>query len=153
METLEKLVASHPFCKDMKAEHIKILSELATQVHFEAEKMVLREGESADQFYLVFQGKATIEVYSPNRGPIKLQNVIGGDVLGWSCMIAPYQWRFDARTLENTDAVLIDAKKMREVCENNRDFGYEILKRITPILVKRLQMTRMQLLDIYGLRY
>jgi CRP/FNR family cyclic AMP-dependent transcriptional regulator len=43
--------------------------------------MIFREGEVADQFYLIRQGKVALEVFTP-RSPAQIQTVGAGDVLG-----------------------------------------------------------------------
>jgi hypothetical protein len=71
-------------------------------------------------------------------------------VLGWSWLIPPYFWRFDARVLEMTRAIALDGKCLRAKCEQNHDLGYELLKRFTNMMDQRLQATRLQLLDVYA---
>jgi len=73
-----------------------------------------------------------------------------GDILGWSWLIPPYLWRFDARIVEPTRAIALDGKCLRMKCDENHDLGYELLKRFAHIVTQRLQATRLQLLDIYA---
>jgi CRP-like cAMP-binding protein len=75
-----------------------------------------------------------------------------GEVLGWSWLIPPYHWKFDARAIEQTRALALDGKCLRTKCEEDHDLGYELLKRFAQIMEERLQATRLQLLDVYGLR-
>ena len=37
-----------------------------------------------------------------------------------------------------------------EKCEADHDLGYALMKRFLPVLVQRLQATRLQILDVYG---
>jgi CRP-like cAMP-binding protein len=71
-------------------------------------------------------------------------------VLGWSWLFPPYRWHFDARALELTRAIALDGKCLREKCEEDHDLGYELVKRVAQIIMERLQATRLQLLDVYG---
>ncbi len=64
----------------------------------------------------------------------------------------PYQWKFHARAVEDTRALALDGKCLREKCEQNHDLGYELLKRFCQIVERRLEATRLQLLDVYGSR-
>jgi CRP-like cAMP-binding protein len=56
----------------------------------------------------------------------------------------------DARAVEPTRAIALDGKCLRTKCEENHDLGYELLKRFVHIVEKRLEATRMQLLDVYA---
>jgi hypothetical protein len=73
-----------------------------------------------------------------------------GEILGWSWLIPPYNWHFDARAVELTRAIALDGKCLRNKCEQDHDLGYELLKRFAHIMEQRLQATRLQLLDVYG---
>ena len=71
-------------------------------------------------------------------------------MLGWSWIIPPYHWHYDARAIEPTSAIALDAKCLRIKCEEDHDLGYELLKRFTNVITQRLEATRLQLLDVYG---
>jgi hypothetical protein len=75
------------------------------------------------------------------------QKHITGDVLGWSWLFPPYFWRFDARTLDPTEAIFFYAAPLRNECEIDHDLGYELTRRIACVAVRRLQATRWKLLD------
>ena len=66
-------------------------------------------------------------------------------MLGWSWLFPPYYWHFDARAVEDTEAVFIYGTPLREECESDPELGYEILKRVALVMMKRLQATRRQL--------
>ena len=46
-------------------------------------------------------------------------------------------------------AIALNGKCLRPKCEENHDLGYEVLKRLAPIIERRLEATRFQLLDVY----
>src|SRR5436305_2698346 len=102
MQTLEPILAQHPFIQGLDGEHLQILVGCASNVRFDASRLILHEGESADQFYLLRSGKVSLEIYTPERGPIVVETLGEGDVLGWSWLTPPYRWNLDARALELT---------------------------------------------------
>ncbi len=150
METLEKTLAEHPFFHGLEPRYLQLAVGCASNVRFDAGEFILREGEEANHFFLIRQGRVALEVYAPNRGSIAIQTLEEGDILGWSWLIPPYQWRFDARAVELTRAIALDGKCLRAKCEEDHDLGYELLKRFAAILGRRLDATRFQLLDLYG---
>jgi len=153
MQTLEPILAEHPFLKGLDPEYLKLLVGCASNVRFNAGQFIFREGEEANQFYMIRQGKVALETLAAERGPITVQTVGEGDVLGWSWLIPPYRWRFDARALELTRAIALDGKCLRQKSEEDHNLGYELLKRFSNIIVERLEATRLQLLDIYCAHY
>lgn len=150
MESLEGLLAEHPFFRGLEPRYLQLAVGCAANVRFGAGEFIFREGEEADQFYLVRHGRVSLEVFAPDRGPLVVQTLEAGDILGWSWLIPPYQWRFDARALELTRVVALDGKCLRDKCESDHDLGYELLKRFAYIVGQRLDATRLQLLDVYG---
>ena len=72
-----------------------------------------------------------------------------GHVLGWSWLIPPYKWHFDARTFSPVTAVVLNAEFLRKLFNENPDLGYHMLLRLNRVLAERLQAARLQLLDVY----
>jgi CRP-like cAMP-binding protein len=150
METLERILAEHPFFKDLSEPYLQLVTGCASNVRFEPEKFIFREGEEANQFYLIRQGRVALQIFAPDRGQITVETLEEGDVLGWSWLIPPYNWHFDARVLELTRAIALDGKCLRRKCEEDHNLGYELLKRFAHIIEQRLSSTRLQVLDMYG---
>jgi CRP-like cAMP-binding protein len=138
-------IAEHPFLLGFKKPHLDALTALAMQVKFAAEETIYRAGDPANRFYLIQRGRIALEAPSPS-GRKLLHIVSNGEALGWSWLYEPYQWHFDARALEDTIAIFFYGTRLRELCEAEHDLGYEIMKRITQVVIRRLHATRQQLL-------
>jgi CRP-like cAMP-binding protein len=122
----------------------------ASNVVYKPEQFIFREDEDANAFYIVRKGRVIVETYSPDHGSIGIQSCGDGDVLGWSWLVPPYKWRFDARATELTRMIALDGKCLRDKCESDRDLGYQMMKIFTEIITDRLEATRLQLLDVYA---
>ncbi len=149
METLERILIEHPFFAGMKEEHMDLLVGCASNVRFDAGQFILREGQEANSFYLLRQGNVALDIYAPERGGITIQTLGAGEILGWSWLVPPYRWRFDARAVELTRAIALDGKCLRQKCENDWCLGYELLKRFAQVMVEHLNAARLQLLNVY----
>lgn len=57
---------------------------------------------------------------------------------------------FDARAEQDTRVIALNGRCNRAECESHHTLGHEMLKRFAQIMEKRLEATRMQLLDVYG---
>ena len=150
METLEPILAEHSFLKGLESCYIQLIVGCASNVRFSPGQFIFREGEEANHFYIIRHGKVAVEIFTPDRGAIVVQTIGEGEILGWSWLIPPYHWHFDARAVELTRAIALDGKCLRGKCQEDHDLGYELLKRFAHILEQRLQATRLQLLDVYG---
>lgn len=150
MENIERALSEHPFLAGISPKHIKTLSICAAEVVFKPGEFLFHEGEEADKIFFIKHGKINVETFVPQKGPITIQTQSAGEVLGWSWLVPPYRWHFDARAYELTRAVALDGACIRENCETDHDLGYEVMKRFTTVIAQRLEATRLQLLDIYG---
>jgi CRP-like cAMP-binding protein len=149
-DSLESIIRNHPFFMGLDEEFCKLVCGCAKNVVFPAGGYLFHEGLPADEFYLLRHGRVAVQVTSPGRGAITFQTLGEGEILGLSWLIPPYRWSYDAKALEPTRAIAMDAACLRQKCEADHDLGYELMKRIASVLIQRLQATRLQILDVYG---
>jgi len=148
---IRSYLATHPLFEKLKSEYLSILQKGTSNIQFEPDEIIFRENEPADKLYLIRYGRVAIEAQSISKKPkLTLQIIDAGEVLGWSWLVSPYKWHFDARALWQTRAIMLDGKFIREQCEKRHDLGYELYRRFAPIITQRLQVTRAQLVDIYN---
>lgn len=150
MEGLERIIQQHPFFAGLDPAYTSLICGCASNVRFETGDYLFREGAPADRFYLLRHGRVAFQVTAPGRAALTFQTLGEGEVAGLSWLIPPYRWTFDARALEQVRAIALDAACLRDKCEADHDLGYEMMKRFMPVLVRRLQATRLQILDVYG---
>ena len=148
VKAVESVIADHPFLRGLKPEHLLLLADSAMRMRYEVGELIFREGDPANRFYLIEQGQVSLESHRKDEAPVAVQVIGPGDVLGWSWLFPPYYWHFDARVLEPTTAVFFYGTRLREQCEQNHDFGFEVMKRMTHVVIHRLQAARKQLLSI-----
>jgi len=149
MQTLEPILAKHPFFKDLETPYLKLVVGCASNVVFQEGQMVCHRGGDADRFYLIRHGRVAVELHAAGRGTITVQTLGEGDILGWSWLIPPHQWDFDVRAVEMTRAIAMDGTCLRTKSDADHNLGYELLTRFVRVLVGQLEATRIQLLDLY----
>jgi CRP-like cAMP-binding protein len=150
MQTLEPLLAAHPFFADLDPRFLQVVAGCAANGRFPAGTFLGREGEPANQFYLLRHGKVALQIHLPDRGALTIETLEAGEVLGWSWLFPPYRWHFDAQALELTRALVFDGQCLRAKCDADHDLGYALMQRFAHVMLQRLQATRLQLLDLYG---
>jgi len=149
MSITSATLAAQPFFKGLSASQLDPLLSNAMAVEFPAGKSIFIEGELANRFYLVLEGEVALESAAKDKagGPQLIQTLGAGDVLGWSWLLPPYFWRFDARAVKPTKAIFIYGTRVRELCENDPKLGFELMRRTAEVVIGRLQSTRHQLLE------
>ena len=149
MENLARILAEHPFMKGLEPKYMELLVGCASNVRFDPGEFVFREGEEANQFFLIRQGRIALTIHSVTHGPIIIQTLENGEILGWSWLAPPYCRHFDAHALELTRVIAFDGKCLRTKCQEDKNLGYELLMRMVPLMGKRLEATRLKLLDVF----
>ncbi len=150
MKNLKVIIGQHPFFRDIDPVYIKLLSGCAKKVRFPKGAFIFEEGGKADTFYCLRSGQVALEIHAPPSGSIQIDNRKAGEVFGWSWIVAPFRWYCDIRVIEEVRALALDAAYLRDKCEEDTRFGYEMYKRLVPLMHQSLQATRLQLIDVYG---
>lgn len=148
--TLEPLLRGHSFFAGLAPEYLALISGCARNTVSGADTFMFREGEAADEFYLIRDGMLALEIHGPGRGPVVVQTLRAGDVAGFSWLIDSHRWHFDGRVIERVHAIAVDGRCLRDKCEQDPRLGFDLMRRFAGLAVSRLQATRLQLLDVYG---
>jgi len=143
-------VADHPFFRGFDRDFVGAIEEGSVDTTYEPGELIVREGEVADHFHLIYHGKVALEVSGPDWVRRTVQTVGGGEVLGWSWVSSPYLWQFDGRALKETRVVSLEASVLRNALEGRPAEGYRFLLRLLPVIGHRLENTRAQLLELRG---
>jgi CRP-like cAMP-binding protein len=139
------------FFKNMKPEHLDLLSQYITKDTFKVNEYIVKEEELASNLFLILKGRVSIEMLSTEGKLFSIQTLTAGDIVGMSWMIPPHQSQFSARALDATEMLVINGEVLRKKSEKDHELGYELLKRLVPIFVQRLHATRQHLIAMYCL--
>ncbi len=150
MRTIETLLQDVPIFQGMSDEALELLSGCASNVRFADGEMLFREGDDAHVFYVIRHGRVALDMFVPARGAVTIETVDPGEVIGWSWLFPPYRWHFDAKALGLVRATVFGGACLREKCEQDTAFGYDLMSRFAQVMIERLQWTRLRLLDVYG---
>ena len=145
-----EILPDHGFLTGVSRGTRALMSEGARIVGFDQGALLLREGEDAGTVFFITAGRVAIEIHAPSRGPVVIDTVEPGHVVGLSWMAAPFRWQFDARALEPVEAVAIDTQRLREDLAAHPEAAAELYQRFSAVLLARLQATRIRLLDLYA---
>ena len=143
------LLQDQPVFRQLDADSRAQVAGCARNVHFSEGARVMAEGEPASHFYLLRHGRVALSTFVPQRGPGLIETLGPGEVLGWSWLVPPYRWHFDAVAIESTSAVMFDGACLRARFDEDPRLAAGLLQAFAGIIVARLQATRLRLLDLY----
>ncbi len=149
-EAARRLLSGHAFLAGFPPEAVELVADRAEVVTFRPGVLLFREGSTADIAYLMTKGHVAIEVHAPNRGPIVVETIGVGHVVGLSWAAPPFRYQFDARAVDEVEVVCVDAARLRVALAEHPMLGFLLLDRLAAVILDRLQATRIRLLDIYG---
>jgi CRP-like cAMP-binding protein len=138
------------FLSDASDEFLDRLAPLARTISLPAGSVIFRQGDVATSFYLLVEGRVSLEISAPAIGCKRILTVESGELLGWSPALGQPRMTATARALTDVLAVALDAAGCLTLCDSEPQFGYELMKRTALALAKRLNATRLQLLNVYG---
>ena len=149
MQTIAEYLPEHPFFAGLDPAALELAAGCAVNVRFRPGEILFREGDAADTFYVLRHGRVSLQMRTPIEDVV-LDTAQDGDVVGWSWLIPPYRWSFDARATDDTAAIAFDGVCLRGKCENDAALGYALLQRVVQVMSARLHSARIRLLDLYG---
>ena len=91
METMTELLGSHPFFAGLSPGAVELIAGCASSVHAEGDR-IFDEGEPASLFYAIRHGGVALELHSSAKGPVVIDTMNEGEVLGWSWLVPPYRY-------------------------------------------------------------
>jgi CRP/FNR family transcriptional regulator, cyclic AMP receptor protein len=145
IETLKNI----PWFFELKPASFERLSSIAELCDLPCGQMLYREGQRAIDFYILVSGQISIEAQVPHHGCVSTFTAGALDVVGWSCLTAFTRQRTSsARATTDCRLIAMNGEKLREMCDEDHDLGYIIMRRLSNIIVSHMLTTRLHLYDL-----
>ncbi len=146
---IKEMITNHPVFIGFPDDYIQTILDQSKKRDFGKSSTVFVEGEEANHFYLLLSGMVDLSIHT-HSGPVSIQTLRTGDVLGWSWLFPPYLWHYDAIAKKDTEVLQFDGGYFRQLIKEDSLFGIKLISRFSNILLNRLNATRLQLVDMYG---
>jgi len=147
-QPIAQLVANQPFFSGFDPRQRELVAGMSAEVQFRAGVHLWRQGENHETCYLILKGQLALEIYVPLHGPLCVETISAGELLGGSGLVTTHQWNFDARALTDVSAIAIDCARLRELAEQDHELGYQVYRCLARILDGRLTTARRRLLEL-----
>ncbi len=144
---LSAQLSRQPFFSGLSQEALEFLGKSARPRQLQRGEVLFRQGDWADAFYLVGNGEILVEIPAISGPALEIQRLREGQILGWSWLIAPFKWTFQARAEADTDLLQFDGAAILAHCEEDPEFGYALLKRFSALMSERLEAARRRMMD------
>ena len=150
------LLKEFPFFKGFGDAQLEKLAAIASEESHLAGTQLYRKGDPANKFYLVRDGKIVMVMDSymgPHRPPMQVtvDMVAFGEVMGWSAAVEPFIYTFGALCIDNTNLIIFESAKLRDLMEEDVALGYKMIQAISKVIATRLAHTAIILVGERGL--
>ncbi len=122
---------------ELEDEDFEAIAHIARVKEFEVAEKLTTEGAPADQLYLFLKGQAAVKVRDPYGRQVLIDELGPGELLGWGAVTEPHVYTASAWTSRPSQAIVIDGKRLRDLCEENKRIGYEVAKGVGEVISKR----------------
>jgi CRP-like cAMP-binding protein len=145
METARALLSRIPLLSGLPDPDLDRVASCAEPRTLGAGEYVARQGDDADSFLAVLDGRVALTLQSPTGDRHTVQAISRGEVAGWSWLFPPHRWHFDVVATVPTEALVFDGRRLRVDCERDTAFGYRLTHRFAQLLAQRLLAASLQL--------
>ena len=146
--SVSQISACPAFSSGLNIEQLDQIAGISSEASFRAGQHLWRQGEFHETCYLVTTGELALEIYVPMHGPIAVDKIGPGELLGGSGLLNRQKWNFDARALTDVQAVAIDCTRLAQLIEDDHLLGYHVYRCLARILDGRLSTARRRLLEM-----
>lgn len=147
LSEITNMLAGKDFFSELDEDQLAWLAGQAVENRFETGDLIARHGEKADRFYLVLEGELRVEVPAIAGPSLEVTRLGPNQIFGWSWLIEPFKWHFNARAAEATRVLDFDGKAILARCEQDPKFGYSLLKRFSSLMAMRLESAQRRMMD------
>ncbi len=146
-QSIDDYLSSHAFFSGLDKRSKEFLSNSAEVLQIKQDEILFQSGGSSDKFYLLLNGEISVRVPALMGPALEIHKLQPDQVLGWSWLIPPYRWNFQALALEDSELLEFDGSIILAHCEEDSAFGYELLKIFAALMSERLDRARQKLMD------
>ncbi|MGP8247547.1 MAG: cyclic nucleotide-binding domain-containing protein [Bryobacteraceae bacterium] len=146
-----EILRAHRFTQGLADTQLSALAALARPVRFEADEIVLSDGQRSSDFYLLISGSVAVELCAP-QFTVCVQSLGPGDAFGWSALLAEHDTVFKVRSRERTEALRLSGPALQELCRRDPVLGVEFLTRTLGVVAGRVKATELRFAEMCGFR-
>ena len=120
----------------MSKDFVKEIMNISTTESFETGELLFREGDPANQFYVLLKGRVKLSLGETGQVVHVVSNA--GEAFGWSSLINRDAYSATAECLSPTRLIKLEKEALQKVLEENPASGLIFFKRLARILGNRL---------------
>ena len=147
-----ELLRRYPLFAGQNHYMLEEIAMLSSEV-IEAEgEWLFHENEEANKLYLVLDGAVALTLFVHLSGEpqhLASSHSLGkNEIVGWSSIVTPHQYKLGAKAVKETHLLEIDAIPLRQLLDDNPEYGYLFLRQIAEVVSERFMQVNIQILSL-----
>ncbi len=134
------------------------LSAITIVIKAEKGKVIYKEGDPAQNVYMLKSGKILLEQKISNTIAVTVNSIDPGESFGWAFLLDRGSNALTATCCEDSEVYVINRDMVRNLMDEDNSIGYMMMKQLATVLKRRLDQRTIQFLksvkshpDITGL--
>jgi CRP/FNR family transcriptional regulator, cyclic AMP receptor protein len=148
---LRETLSRHAFTSGLSDSQLAKLAELAHEVSFQEDELVLAAGQHSKHFYLLIEGSVCIEVGTRSY-VVWIQILNPGDAFGWSALLDHHDTLFQVRARQPSRALRLDGERLSAALRADSELAAEMFRRTLNLVAGRVQATEERLGEMCGVK-
>lgn len=137
-----ELLRRYPNFAGIGPGYLKEVAMISRSRNFTAGERLFYEGDAATHFMIIVTGEIHIVYELGDGSDVIADTLVAGDPLAWSALLDPHKLTASGVASKNGSLIEIEAEGLRRLCEEDKDFGYTMLKEVGKTLRSRLRAMR-----------
>src|ERR1017187_10056410 len=149
--TLKQAMRTHKFAQGLTDSQVATLAEMAEEVTFEDNEVILETGQRSTSFYLLTAGSVAVELRAATY-VVSVEAIGPGQLFGWSALLDHQDTLFQVRARERTTALRLDGARLKAACQADSQLGNEVRQRALQVVAGRVRATEIRFAEMCGVR-
>ena len=147
-----ELLRRYPLFAGQNNYMLEEIAMLSSEVTRAAGEWLFHENEEATRLYLVLEGAVALTLFVYLNGEeqhLATSHSLGkNEIVGWSSIVPPHQYKIGARAVKEAHLLEIDAVPLRQLLDDNPEFGYHFLRQIAEVVSERFMLVNIQIMSL-----
>lgn len=133
-----------PYFGGMSDDILRHVARISRIRNFEPGEELFREGNTATHFMILMFGEIHIIYEVGNGDKVVADTLVAGDPLAWSALLDPHRLTASGVAHKAGSLIEIEAGELRQMCAEDKEFGYVMMKEVAKTLRNRLSALRVE---------
>jgi len=146
---IRKALNRIPWLLDLDPASLDRLAAIAELVETCPGQVLFTEGDREDSLYILLEGQVVLDMEIPTRGQPPFYTAEALDIIGWSSLTPIVRQRTaSARVTQRGTLLVFQSALLQQLCDEDHDLGYTLMKRLSNVVATRLLTTRVYLMEM-----